>query len=59
MHCKKCGGRMFVDRTFSDNNRLEVYCSLCGKRVYASRFDNAFGAWITKKETELTNSYMG
>lgn len=49
---------MCVDRTFSDNQRLDIYCLLCGARKYVSKSDSIFGAWLAKKEESLSNSYL-
>lgn len=58
MHCKKCQGRMFIDRTYSDNKRMDVYCILCGRRKFVSKYDNAFGAFLSRAETGLSNAYL-
>jgi hypothetical protein len=47
---------MFVDRTFSDGSRIEIYCSMCGKRTFVAH-DNTFGMWLSRKEKELNNSF--
>jgi hypothetical protein len=50
--CKKCFGKMFVDRVFLSQNHLELYCITCGKReMYSS--EEQFGErekWIMKLE---------
>jgi hypothetical protein len=50
MKCMKCGGKLFVDRTFSDNRNLEVYCIMCGVRKFISK-NGRFGAWLMKQES--------
>jgi hypothetical protein len=56
MWCKKCGGRVCVDRTFTDGRRIELACLLCGKRTFVPQ-ENTFGVWLSKREKELNNSY--
>lgn len=57
MNCKKCKGRVFVDRVYSQNLRIELFCILCGKRWTVSR-SNRFGAWLAKRE-EMTQIGYG
>lgn len=57
MNCKKCKGRVFVDRVYSQNLRVELFCILCGKRWMVKR-DNRFGAWLAKRE-EMTHLGYG
>lgn len=32
--CNKCGGKVFVDLTFTDNRNYEAFCLRCGKRDF-------------------------
>lgn len=32
--CSKCGGKVFVDLTFTDNVNYEAFCLCCGKRTF-------------------------
>lgn len=32
MFCGKCGGRVFLDRIFSEKKHVELFCVNCGKR---------------------------
>jgi hypothetical protein len=50
MQCRKCNGRMFLDRVFSDNKSYEIYCVLCGDRRFIDKVTE-FGSWLTKMET--------
>ena len=54
MICKKCRGRMCIDRTFSSNKMLDLYCMRCGKRVFVNKEDSAFGRWLSKREGEFS-----
>lgn len=49
MICKKCSGKILVDRTFTDNRNIEVYCIMCGVRKFVSK-NGKFGKWLTKQE---------
>lgn len=55
MKCGKCSGKMFVDRTFSDNNNFEIYCIMCGIRKFISK-KTEFGKWLTRVEDRLLNA---
>ncbi|QIN94605.1 hypothetical protein PP460_gp199 [Streptomyces phage Muntaha] len=52
MSCKKCSGRVFVDRVYSDNIRAELFCVICGARWMLDSRKNKFAAWVLKKERE-------
>jgi len=41
MHCRRCGGRVFIDRVFSQKLHIELYCLLCGRR------------WMINKEMSI------
>lgn len=58
MTCKKCSGRILVDRTFSDNQKFDLYCLTCGRRVFVSKFDNPFGVWLEKREKFFYHSLI-
>lgn len=48
--CSKCGGKVFIDRTFTENKNYEVFCIMCGKRTFVSKHSK-FGQWLHNKET--------
>lgn len=50
MKCSKCSGKLFLDRTFSDNENFEVYCIMCGLRRFISK-KTEFGTWLAKRES--------
>ena len=52
MHCRKCGGRVFVDRVFSQKLHVELFCIMCGKRWMINKDRNALGIWLEQKESE-------
>ena len=49
MNCNKCSGRVFLDRTFSDNKNFELYCIMCGDRRFVSK-DTELGQWLSRVE---------
>lgn len=51
MQCKRCNGRVFLDRTFSDNKNFELFCMLCGDRRFVSK-NSELGQWLEKMESE-------
>lgn len=51
MKCRKCNGKVFLDRVFSDNKNFEIYCILCGGREFISK-ESGLGKWLTQKEKE-------
>lgn len=51
MNCAKCSGRMFVDRTFSENKNYELFCIICGARTFINK-NTEFGRWLHQKEKE-------
>lgn len=51
MNCKRCEGRVFLDRVFSDNKNFELYCIMCGDRRFVSK-DTELGKWLEKMERE-------
>lgn len=49
--CKKCKGRMFVDRQYSSIDHLEIFCILCGsRRFYRPPADSEEGRWLLIRE---------
>lgn len=56
MNCKKCEGRVFLDRTYSEKQHIELFCIMCGARWMLDKNKNRFAAWLTKMETALSNA---
>ena len=56
MKCKKCKGRVFVDRVYAQNLRVELFCIMCGKRWMVKR-ENRFASWIAKNEEKLHHNF--
>jgi len=58
MYCRKCNGRVFVDRVFSQKLHMELFCIMCGFRVMANKETSKFGKWLSQKE-EANQKYYG
>lgn len=56
MNCKKCGGRVFVDRIFSERKHVELFCIGCGKRWMLDKEKSGFAAWLLKVEAAHANA---
>ena len=55
--CKKCNGRMFVDRQYSSVDHLETFCMLCGSRnFFHPPSESGQGRWILQKEKSRANN---
>lgn len=50
--CKKCGGRIFVDRTYSQGTHVELGCLQCGKGWMLNKEKSALARWIARLETQ-------
>jgi hypothetical protein len=62
MICKKCQGRVMIDRSFGSSIHVELYCLCCGNRWSLRHPNNRgeFAKWIHKKEQIfLHQSSMG
>jgi len=55
MKCRRCSGRTFLDRVFSDNKNYETFCILCGDREFINK-DSRFGQWLHKHEKARENA---
>jgi hypothetical protein len=62
MWCKRCTGKVLVDRVFTSDTHVELFCFNCGKRwVYHHPINKeAFVVWIWKAEKSyMVHSSMG
>jgi hypothetical protein len=57
MKCKRCKGRVFVDRIYSQNLRIEMFCIMCGKRWMIKKETNGFAQWVAKQEAIVQHAY--
>lgn len=51
MNCMKCGGRVFVDRVYSEKKHVELFCIICGNRWMLDKTKSKVAAWLWKLET--------
>jgi hypothetical protein len=59
MTCKKCKGRVFIDRVFSNDIRSELFCLMCGKRWMIRSDKNGFARWLYSAEKEKARTNAG
>lgn len=58
--CKKCKGKIFVDRCHSASDHLELFCILCGdRRMYHPPSNFKEIKWLEIAEKNLLKSYNG
>ena len=57
MWCRKCSGRVFVDRVFSQKLHVELFCIMCGKRWMINKETNRFGRWLEKRDREYAKNF--
>lgn len=57
MRCKKCDGRVFIDRVFSQKLHMELFCVMCGKRWMINKETNALAKWLDDKELQHRKSF--
>lgn len=55
MKCRRCNGRVFVDRTFTENRNYETFCILCGDRRFINK-GTVLGKWIHEMEVKRENA---
>jgi len=61
IYCKKCKGRIFIDRVECSVDHLEVYCIICGlRKIYRppSRFGSSV-QWLHATELNRMKKYNG
>lgn len=59
MICGRChGGRLFLDRVFTDNTSFEVACLHCGDRKFVLK-KSEFGKWLSKQERTMDRAQNG
>jgi hypothetical protein len=50
MNHRKCGGRVFIDRVYSEKSHLELSCLECGARWMLDKTKNKLAAYLIEKE---------
>ncbi len=59
INCKKCNGRVFIDRQYTEINHIELYCIVCGSRFFFHPPSQTLeGRWLLKKEQLRAKSTM-
>ena len=59
MNCQGCGGRVFIDRVFSQKLHIELFCIMCGRRWMLNKDTNKLGRWLEQRdEQHRKNSYI-
>lgn len=49
--CRKCNGRMFVDRQYTTVDHVEIFCISCGfRKFFHPPSESKEGRWILLKE---------
>lgn len=49
--CKKCNGRMLIDRQYNNVDHLETFCISCGMRIFFHPpTESEEGRWLLAKE---------
>ena len=57
MFCKKCNGRVFIDRVFSQKLHMELFCIMCGKRWMINKETNVLAKWLEKQENRHAKNF--
>lgn len=57
MNHKKCGGRVFVDRVYSEKNHLELSCLECGARWMLDKIENKLAAFLIQEEKRYATQF--
>lgn len=57
LKCKKCNGRVFVDRQYTSTDHIETFCVMCGHReFYHPPTQSQEGKWLLQKEKSRAKS---
>jgi hypothetical protein len=57
MKCKRCGGRVFVDRVFSQKLHVELFCIMSGRRWMVNKDTSPLGRWLERREKEYQKDF--
>ena len=50
--CKKCKGKVFVDRQYSSIQHIETYCVVCGlRKFFHPPTESEEGRWLLAQES--------
>lgn len=56
MWCQRCGGRVFIDRVFSQKLHIELFCIMCGRRWMLNKDTNRLGRWLEQRDEQHRKS---
>ena len=56
MNCQRCGGRVFIDRVFSQKLHIELFCIMCGRRWMLNKDTNKLGRWLEQRDEQYRKS---
>lgn len=58
MNCRKCGGRVFIDRLLSEKMHVELACIMCGKRWMLNKEKNSLARRLFRQEQARENAIV-
>jgi len=51
LNCKRCSGRIFIDRQYTTTGHIEIFCVMCGfRKFYHPPTESQEGKWLLLKE---------
>jgi len=51
LNCKRCNGKIFIDRQYTSHMHIETYCTRCGERkFYHPPSESREGTWLLLRE---------
>lgn len=57
-HLSGCGGRIFVDRAFSNDSLIDLSCIECGWRKTLDPQENALARSLVRHEQKFVNALL-
>lgn len=54
--CKKCSGRVLLDRTYSEGSHIELVCINCGEGWMLNKEKSVFARWLLRQELIRVNA---
>jgi len=52
LKCKRCKGKLFIDRVFTSESHIETFCIICGNRKFYHNFtqEDKEAQWLLAAE---------
>jgi len=51
LFCKRCSGRIFIDRQYTSVQHIEIYCITCGfRQFFHPPSESRRGKWLISQE---------